>query len=205
MPEITSAETTAANPSLLIVDDDKPFLDRLARAMEGRGFTVETASSVAEGLAAVTKSPPAFAVVDMRLGDGSGLDVISALKDRSRCTRPDPHRLRQHRHRRERREAGRRRLSFEARRRRRGLRGVEGRPRRYAATSRKSYVGGSRALGAYPARLRALRPQRFGDRAAAQHAPPHLAADFGEARAALIKRSQTAKRAAFCGSLNSAV
>jgi two-component system, response regulator RegA len=71
--------------SLLIVDDDKPFLDRLARAMEGRGFAVETASSVAEGLAVVTKSPPAFAVVDMRLGDGSGLDVISALKDR----RPD--------------------------------------------------------------------------------------------------------------------
>lgn len=85
MSEMTSAETPAANQSLLIVDDDKPFLDRLARAMEGRGFVVETASSVAEGLAAVTKSPPAFAVVDMRLGDGSGLDVISALKDR----RPD--------------------------------------------------------------------------------------------------------------------
>jgi two-component system response regulator RegA len=50
--------------------------------MEGRGFAVEIASSVAEGLAAVSKSPPAFAVVDMRLGDGSGLDVISALKQR---------------------------------------------------------------------------------------------------------------------------
>lgn len=75
----------AAEASLLIVDDDKPFLDRLARAMEGRGFAVETASSVAEGLAAVTKTPPAYAVVDMRLGDGSGLEVISALKDR----RPD--------------------------------------------------------------------------------------------------------------------
>jgi two-component system response regulator RegA len=88
MPEIASdamAFGNAPEASLLIVDDDKPFLDRLARAMEGRGFAVETASSVAEGLAAVTKAPPAFAVVDMRLGDGSGLDVISALKDR----RPD--------------------------------------------------------------------------------------------------------------------
>jgi two-component system response regulator RegA len=68
--------------SLLIVDDDKAFLDRLARAMEGRGFEVKTADSVATGIAAVEKSPPAFAVVDMRLGDGSGIEVISALKDR---------------------------------------------------------------------------------------------------------------------------
>jgi len=85
MPELmslNSAGPDTAKASLLIVDDDKPFLDRLARAMEGRGFEVKTASSVAEGLAAVTKAPPAFAVVDMRLGDGSGLDVISALKDR---------------------------------------------------------------------------------------------------------------------------
>jgi len=71
-----------AERSLLIVDDDKPFLDRLARAMEGRGFEVKTAESVAEGLAAVESAPPAYAVVDMRLVDGSGLDVISALKDR---------------------------------------------------------------------------------------------------------------------------
>ena len=38
------------------------------------------------------------------------------------------------------------------------------------------------ALGAHPARLRALRPQRLGDRAAPQHAPPHPAAHPGEAR-----------------------
>jgi two-component system response regulator RegA len=71
--------------TLLIVEDDKSFLQRLARAMEGRGFTVTTAESVADGLTQVEKSAPAFAVVDMRLGDGSGLDVISALKQR----RPD--------------------------------------------------------------------------------------------------------------------
>jgi two-component system, response regulator RegA len=68
--------------SLLIVEDDKPFLVRLARAMEARGFTVTTAESVADGLMQVEQRPPAFAVVDMRLGDGNGLDVISALKRR---------------------------------------------------------------------------------------------------------------------------
>jgi two-component system, response regulator RegA len=68
--------------TLLIVEDDKSFLQRLARAMEGRGFVVTTAESVAEGLLQVEKSVPAFAVVDMRLGDGNGLDVISAMKRR---------------------------------------------------------------------------------------------------------------------------
>ena len=71
--------------SLLIVEDDKSFLQRLARAMESRGFDVTTAESVSEGLLQVEKSAPAFAVIDMRLGDGTGLDVISALKSR----RPD--------------------------------------------------------------------------------------------------------------------
>src|SRR5215470_7384408 len=68
--------------SLLIVEDDKSFLQRLARAMEGRGFTVTTAESVSDGLLQVEKAAPAFAVVDMRLGDGNGLDVISAMKKR---------------------------------------------------------------------------------------------------------------------------
>ena len=68
--------------SLLIVEDDKSFLTRLARAMEMRGFAVSTAETVADGLLQVETAPPAFAVVDMRLGDGNGLDVISALKRR---------------------------------------------------------------------------------------------------------------------------
>ena len=68
--------------SLLIVEDDKSFLQRLARALETRGFVVTTAESVAEGLLQVEKAAPAFAVVDMRLGDGNGLDVISAMKRR---------------------------------------------------------------------------------------------------------------------------
>jgi two-component system response regulator RegA len=71
--------------SLLIVEDDKSFLQRLARAMESRGFIVTAAESVAEGLNQLETTSPAFAVVDMRLEDGNGLDVISALKRR----RPD--------------------------------------------------------------------------------------------------------------------
>ena len=72
----------ATERTLLIVEDDKAFLQRLARAMEARGFEVRTAESVGEGLQQVEASAPAFAVVDMRLGDGNGLDVISALKVR---------------------------------------------------------------------------------------------------------------------------
>jgi two-component system, response regulator RegA len=68
--------------SLLIVDDDQTFLMRLSRSMESRGFTVTAARSVEEGLAAIAQSAPAFAVIDMRLADGNGLDVIRELKVR---------------------------------------------------------------------------------------------------------------------------
>jgi two-component system response regulator RegA len=83
--EIAPTAIAAALPSdrsLLIVDDDKWFLQRLARAMEVRGFAVNTAESAVAGLSLVEKAAPAFAVVDMRLGDGNGLDVISAIKKR---------------------------------------------------------------------------------------------------------------------------
>jgi two-component system response regulator RegA len=66
--------------TLLIVDDDAPLCQRLARAMERRGFIVATADGVATGVAAASQNPPAFAVVDLRLGDGRGLDVVSALR-----------------------------------------------------------------------------------------------------------------------------
>ncbi|MBM3519520.1 MAG: ActR/PrrA/RegA family redox response regulator transcription factor [Alphaproteobacteria bacterium] len=74
-----------ADRTLLLVDDDKPFLTRLARAMEARGYEVRMAESVSEGVAEVKKAPPGYAVVDLRLGDGNGLDVIEALHS----TRPD--------------------------------------------------------------------------------------------------------------------
>jgi two-component system response regulator RegA len=77
---LNAVETMTDDKSLLIVDDDKPFAARLARAMESRGFVVAAAGGVAEGLAAIAAGAPAFAVIDLRLGDGSGLDVIRALK-----------------------------------------------------------------------------------------------------------------------------
>lgn len=73
-------EAIGSDPTLLIVDDDGPFLRRLARAMEGRGFAVEIAESVAEGIAKSRARPPKYAVVDLRLGDGNGLDVIEAIR-----------------------------------------------------------------------------------------------------------------------------
>lgn len=68
--------------SLLLVDDDEPFVKRLAKAMEKRGFLPETAESVAQGKAIALARPPAFAVVDLRLEDGNGLDVVEALRDK---------------------------------------------------------------------------------------------------------------------------
>ena len=73
------------DPTLLLVDDDEPFLRRLGKAMEKRGFTVEMAQTVAEGRSIASLRPPAYAVVDLRLGDGNGLDVVEVLRER----RPD--------------------------------------------------------------------------------------------------------------------
>lgn len=71
--------------TLLIVENEGPLLQRLARAMEMRGFRVTTAASVADGLAQIRLDAPAYAVVDLRLDDGCGLEVISALRQQ----RPD--------------------------------------------------------------------------------------------------------------------
>jgi len=71
--------------TLMILDDDGPFRTRLGRAMEQRGFTVDAVETVAEARNIVRQKPPAFAVLDMRLEDGNGLDVIDMLHER----RPD--------------------------------------------------------------------------------------------------------------------
>jgi two-component system response regulator RegA len=68
-----------ADRTLVLVDDDKAFLQRLGRAMEQRGFEVRMGSSVAEGMELLRQHPPAFAVVDLRLEDGSGLDLLAEL------------------------------------------------------------------------------------------------------------------------------
>ena len=110
--------TVAGDASLLIVDDEANLRNQLAKAMERRGFETNVAESVAEGLRAVTAHPPKYAVIDLRLGDGSGLEVVEALRE----ARADARivmltGLRQHRHRRGCGEGGRRGLSAETRRR----------------------------------------------------------------------------------------
>ena len=75
-------EEIGLDKTLLLVDDDEPFLRRLTKAMEKRGFKVESAGSVAAGRAIATARPPAYAVVDLRLTDGNGLDVVEVLNDK---------------------------------------------------------------------------------------------------------------------------
>jgi len=81
------SETVAGLPdkSLLLLDDDAPLRTRLGRALETRGFQPTLVATIAEALAAVKASPPAFAVLDMRLEDGNGLQVVEAIQ----TARPD--------------------------------------------------------------------------------------------------------------------
>ena len=69
-----------ADKSLLIVDDDNPLRDRLSRAMGKKGFHVTQAESVEKGINQVKNTPPAFAIIDLRLGDGSGLKVVEEIQ-----------------------------------------------------------------------------------------------------------------------------
>ncbi|MTI10889.1 ActR/PrrA/RegA family redox response regulator transcription factor [Curvivirga aplysinae] len=71
--------------SLLLMDDDNVLLSRLARAMEKRGFDVSTAASISDCLTIIQQNPPAYAVMDLRLDDGSGLEAVEALSE----ARPD--------------------------------------------------------------------------------------------------------------------
>ena len=67
--------------SLLIVDDDNPFRERLARAMEKKGFVVTQAESVKKGIDSLKVKKPAFAVIDLRLNDGNGLEVVKEIQN----------------------------------------------------------------------------------------------------------------------------
>ena len=83
---MNTAALPAGDHSLLILDDDVAFRTRLARALEGRGFEVTAVGSVAEASEVAAKTPPAYAVLDLRLEDGSGLTVVEALsKHRPDC------------------------------------------------------------------------------------------------------------------------
>lgn len=83
---MSESATIEGEKSLLILDDDAAFRTRLARALELRGFEVTAVGSVAEANAAAASSPPAYAVLDLRLEDGSGLNVVESLhKRRADC------------------------------------------------------------------------------------------------------------------------
>ena len=75
------------NKTLLIVDDDNPFRDRLARAMEKKGFSVIQAEGVKKGIELVKIKKPGFAVVDLRLNDGNGLDVVKQIQETNNSSR----------------------------------------------------------------------------------------------------------------------
>ena len=83
----TLEDRVAALPdrSLLLLDDDQAQRTRMGRAMESRGFEVTLAGSVQEATTIAQAAPPAFAVVDMRLEDGTGLTVVEAIRE----ARPD--------------------------------------------------------------------------------------------------------------------
>ena len=70
---------TENEKTLLLIDDDKPFVERLGKAMSKRGFEVRLAHTVADGIALIDKKAPNFAVIDMRLTDGNGLAAVEAL------------------------------------------------------------------------------------------------------------------------------
>ena len=82
MPEVEVLKkiTEFKDKSLLIVDDDNPFRERLARAMEKKGFSVSQAEGVKIGIESVKSKKPAFAVVDLRLNDGNGLEVVKEIQ-----------------------------------------------------------------------------------------------------------------------------
>ena len=81
MPDAEDRIAALADKTLLLLDDDNALRTRLGRALEGRGFEVTTAGSVAEAREALRASVPAFAVLDMRLEDGNGLKVVEAIRD----------------------------------------------------------------------------------------------------------------------------
>jgi len=85
MTDISAAIAALPEKSLLVMDDDAPLRTRLGRALESRGFDVTLVGSVAEAVAAVKSSPPAFAVLDLRLEDGNGLQVVETIQQE----RPD--------------------------------------------------------------------------------------------------------------------
>ena len=183
--------------SLLICDDDEQFLHRLGRAMEKRGFAVTMVDSVAAGRAAVGARPPAYAVVDLRLEDGNGLDLVALIRER----RPDARIVVL---------TGYGAIASAVAAVKIGATDYLAKPadandvtgallaQAHARPEPPENPMSRRpgALGAHPAGLRALRPQRLGDRPAAEHAPPHAAAHPRQAQPAVTTAGTSARRTA---------
>src|ERR1700731_4805164 len=143
------SDLTAADRSLLLLDDDGALRSRLGRALEARGFETIQVGSVSDALAAVAERAPAFAVLDMRLEDGSGLAVVDALRE----SRPDARiiMLTGYGNIATAGEGGGGRLPLQARRRRRrGQRPAGRRDRRAAAAAGEPHERRPRALGTHP-------------------------------------------------------
>jgi two-component system response regulator RegA len=85
MTDISASIAALPEKTVLVLDDDAPLRTRLGRALEQRGFEVILVGSVAEAVAKVKETPPAFAVLDMRLEDGNGLQVVETIQS----VRPD--------------------------------------------------------------------------------------------------------------------
>ena len=81
MNDIETAVAALPDKTLLLLDDDAALRNRLGRALESRGFATTLGETVADAVAAVRNAPPAFAVFDLRLEDGSGLRVVEALRE----------------------------------------------------------------------------------------------------------------------------
>ena len=79
--------TDFEDKSLLIVDDDDPLRDRLSRAMEKKGFVVRNSKTVENAIKMVKAQPPKFALVDLRLEDGNGLDVVQEINKAKKDSR----------------------------------------------------------------------------------------------------------------------
>ena len=171
----------------MLVDDDAPLRRSLSRALERRGFHVLAAEGIAEARDHAQAHRPEFAVLDMRLTEGSGLDLVRILRE----LRPEVRIVI---------VTGYGNIATAVAAIKAGAVDYLAKPVDAddvvdallaqrpgpAAAARQPDVGRPGALGAHPAGVRAVQPERVGDRAPPQHAPPHAAADPEQARAARI-------------------
>ena len=81
MPNTNTEYEIPEDNRLMVLDDNEPFRIRLGRALEKRGFEPVLVGSIAEATAMVKSNPPAFAVLDMWLEDGNGLDIVALLHE----------------------------------------------------------------------------------------------------------------------------